>query len=66
MAIQTMEPPTTYKKLSPWRVFYIRNFIPALVELFEPFYKLLKKSTPFWWCEKQQKGFLKVKKVVSS
>lgn len=46
--IEGMKPPTTCKKLKSFmgRLSYVRGFIPALVELLNPFHKLLKKNAP--------------------
>lgn len=53
-----MELLTTCKQLKIFitRVSYVRRFIPALVELLEPFRKLLKKIASFQWDEKKQKA----------
>lgn len=48
------------------RVSYVHRFIPDLVELLEPFHKILKKNASFKWGKEQQEAFQKVKDVLSS
>lgn len=45
---------------------YVRTFISPLVELLEPFHKLLKKGVSFILGEEQSTTFQKVKNVLNS
>lgn len=54
-----MKPLTTCKQLKSFmrRVFYVRRFMQALIELLELFDKLLNKNAQFQWDEEQKKAF---------
>ena len=55
MAIATMKPPATVKKLKSFlrKDSYIRRFIPGLASITSAFTKLLKKEQSFEWEEAQ-------------
>lgn len=63
--IRSMEPPKTTKQLKNFlrRASYIKRFILALLELLEPFQRLLKEDVTFLWAEEQQIAFQKVKNL---
>ncbi|GMP59684.1 hypothetical protein CsSME_00022869 [Camellia sinensis var. sinensis] len=58
-AIKNMPRPTNLDELRTFlgRASYLRWFIPAMVEITQPFNSLLKKDVRFTWNEKHQKAF---------
>ena len=65
-AIRELEIPKTRKQLQSvlGTINYIRDFVPNLADLIEPFRNLLKKNTKFVWTPGHTEHFNKIKEAI--
>ena len=66
-AIQTLQPPTSVKKLQKFIgiMNYNRSFIKGFAEMTAPLYNLLRKGVKYEWTKECQESFDKLKSAIS-
>ncbi|KAL1454662.1 hypothetical protein WDU94_010876 [Cyamophila willieti] len=67
-AISELKPPTNVKELRSMlgMINYVRDFIPNMSDLTAPLRELLKKQISWYWSDRQQQSFDKLKTLLSN
>lgn len=67
LAIKKIEPPSNKKDLQKLlgMINYVRNFVPNLAEISQPFRELLKKNVIFEWLPSHTECLDKIKELIT-